>query len=112
MRRGERIMVFGARRRGFGLVELVIVFAIGAIISGAAFASFSSGWWYGGNSAAAWREARRLARWLGAAVRAVKPAGFVSPVTDFYTTNPIARASAVMAECSALASGRLRQAAE
>ena len=39
-------------------------------------------------------------------------AGFVSPVTDFYTTNPIARASAVMAECSALASGRLRQAAE
>jgi NADH-quinone oxidoreductase subunit G len=39
-------------------------------------------------------------------------AGFVSPVSDFYQTNPIARASAVMAECSALASGRLRQAAE
>ncbi len=39
-------------------------------------------------------------------------AGFVSPVGDFYQTNPIARASAVMAECSALASGRLRQAAE
>ena len=39
-------------------------------------------------------------------------AGFVSPITDFYQTNPIARASAVMAECSALASGRLRQAAE
>ncbi|MFA6966917.1 NADH-quinone oxidoreductase subunit NuoG [Bosea sp. (in: a-proteobacteria)] len=39
-------------------------------------------------------------------------AGFVSPVTDFYQTNPIARASAVMAECSALASGRLQQAAE
>jgi NADH-quinone oxidoreductase subunit G len=39
-------------------------------------------------------------------------AGFVSPVTDFYQTNPIARASAVMAECSALASGRMRQAAE
>ncbi|SIQ51227.1 NADH-quinone oxidoreductase subunit NuoG [Bosea sp. TND4EK4] len=38
--------------------------------------------------------------------------GFVSPVTDFYQTNPIARASAVMAECSALASGRMRQAAE
>lgn len=38
--------------------------------------------------------------------------GFVSPVADFYQTNPIARASAVMAECSALASGRLRQAAE
>ncbi len=39
-------------------------------------------------------------------------AGFVSPVADFYQTNPIARASAVMAECSALASGRLQQAAE
>lgn len=39
-------------------------------------------------------------------------AGFVSPIGDFYTTNPIARASAVMAECSALASGRMRQAAE
>ena len=38
--------------------------------------------------------------------------GFVSPVGDFYQTNPIARASAVMAECSALASGRMRQAAE
>jgi NADH-quinone oxidoreductase subunit G len=38
--------------------------------------------------------------------------GFVSPVHDFYLTNPIARASAVMAECSALAQGRLTQAAE
>jgi NADH-quinone oxidoreductase subunit G len=37
---------------------------------------------------------------------------FTSPVTDFYLTNPIARASAVMAECSSLASGRMRQAAE
>jgi len=34
-----------------------------------------------------------------------------SPVKDFYLTNPIARASAVMGECAALASG-LRQAAE
>jgi NADH-quinone oxidoreductase subunit G len=33
-------------------------------------------------------------------------------VDDFYLTNPIARASAVMAECSALAKGRLQQAAE
>jgi NADH-quinone oxidoreductase subunit G len=33
-------------------------------------------------------------------------------VTDFYLTNPIARASAVMAECSALASGAARTAAE
>lgn len=39
-------------------------------------------------------------------------AGFASTVGDFYQTNPIARASAVMAECSALASGRMRQAAE
>jgi len=37
---------------------------------------------------------------------------FVSPVVDFYATNPIARASAVMAECSALAQGLARQAAE
>ncbi|TDR94227.1 NADH-quinone oxidoreductase subunit NuoG [Enterovirga rhinocerotis] len=29
-------------------------------------------------------------------------AGFVSPVADFYLTNPIARASRIMAECSAL----------
>ena len=33
-------------------------------------------------------------------------------VADFYFTNPIARASAVMAECSALAAGRLAEAAE
>jgi NADH-quinone oxidoreductase subunit G len=39
-------------------------------------------------------------------------APFVSAVQDFYLTNPIARASAVMAECSALARGRARQAAE
>ncbi|MEN9707888.1 MAG: hypothetical protein RIQ68_296 [Pseudomonadota bacterium] len=37
---------------------------------------------------------------------------FTSAVDDFYLTNPIARASAVMAECSALAKGRLQQAAE
>jgi NADH-quinone oxidoreductase subunit G len=35
-----------------------------------------------------------------------------SSVEDFYLTNPIARASAVMAECSRLASGRLLTAAE
>ncbi|MDF2115257.1 NADH-quinone oxidoreductase subunit NuoG [Roseiarcaceae bacterium H3SJ34-1] len=35
-----------------------------------------------------------------------------SPITDFYLTNPIARASSVMAECSALARGRMLQAAE
>jgi NADH-quinone oxidoreductase subunit G len=37
---------------------------------------------------------------------------FVSAVTDFYLTNPIARASAVMAECSALARDGFKQAAE
>lgn len=39
-------------------------------------------------------------------------APFASPISDFYLTNPIARASAVMAECSAVASGFARQAAE
>jgi NADH-quinone oxidoreductase subunit G len=33
-------------------------------------------------------------------------APFVAPVRDFYLTNPIARASVTMAECSALAAGR------
>ena len=39
-------------------------------------------------------------------------APFRSPVTDFYTTNPIARASAIMAQCSALARGERAVAAE
>jgi NADH-quinone oxidoreductase subunit G len=39
-------------------------------------------------------------------------APFTSTVEDFYLTNPIARASAVMAECSRLASGRMLTAAE
>ena len=39
-------------------------------------------------------------------------AAFVSPVADFYLTNPIARASAVMAECSALARNNFKAAAE
>ncbi|MGH6817943.1 MAG: NADH-quinone oxidoreductase subunit NuoG [Methylovirgula sp.] len=49
-----------------------------------------------------------------AAVEAGAPsaAPFISPIVDFYVTNPIARASAVMAECSALARGLLQQAAE
>ncbi len=37
---------------------------------------------------------------------------FASAVEDFYLTNPVARASAVMAECSALARGGLKAAAE
>jgi NADH-quinone oxidoreductase subunit G len=39
-------------------------------------------------------------------------APFGSSVEDFYFTNPIARASAVMAECSAIAQGRTMTAAE
>jgi NADH-quinone oxidoreductase subunit G len=37
---------------------------------------------------------------------------FVSPIRDFYLTNPIARASAVMAECSAMRLGPVSEAAE
>ena len=40
-----------------------------------------------------------------------KKAKFAPAVTEFYLTNPIARSSAVMGECAALASG-LKQAAE
>ena len=43
---------------------------------------------------------------------ALSKAPFRSPVTDFYLTNPIARSSAIMAECSAVAAGAFRQAAE
>jgi NADH-quinone oxidoreductase subunit G len=39
-------------------------------------------------------------------------APFVSKIADFYLTNPIARASAVMAECAALSDSLTRQAAE
>ncbi len=42
----------------------------------------------------------------------VEKTAFKSPVEDFYLTNPIARASAVMAECSRLASGQMLTAAE
>ncbi|MGA7657267.1 MAG: NADH-quinone oxidoreductase subunit NuoG [Methylocella sp.] len=39
-------------------------------------------------------------------------APFVPAVADFYLTNPIARASSVMAECTAVAQGLAREAAE
>jgi NADH-quinone oxidoreductase subunit G len=39
-------------------------------------------------------------------------AGFANVIRDFYLTNPIARASKVMAECSALAKTRAAEAAE
>jgi len=42
----------------------------------------------------------------------IDKAPFASPVRDFYLTNPIARASRVMAQCSALIGGRRAQAAE
>jgi NADH-quinone oxidoreductase subunit G len=42
----------------------------------------------------------------------VEKTPFRSSVEDFYLTNPIARASAVMAECSRLASGQMLTAAE
>ena len=48
---------------------------------------------------------------LAAASGALDKAPLRSSVTDFYLTNPIARASAIMAECSQLQSG-LKQAAE
>jgi NADH-quinone oxidoreductase subunit G len=43
---------------------------------------------------------------------AVTKQALISPVKDFYLTNPIARASAVMAECSKLAQNTLAVAAE
>jgi NADH-quinone oxidoreductase subunit G len=50
------------------------------------------------------------------ALRAAAPAATAAPfhpaVRDFYSTNPIARASAVMAECSALSRSLMRAAAE
>ena len=50
---------------------------------------------------------------LAAGGGALERAPFASPVADFYLTNPIARASRVMAECSALrARGAALQAAE
>jgi NADH-quinone oxidoreductase subunit G len=55
-----------------------------------------------------WQDVKALGKLGGRLTKAP----FVSPVTDFYLTNPIARASAVMAECSALARSGFKQAAE
>jgi NADH-quinone oxidoreductase subunit G len=55
-----------------------------------------------------WQSLRNLTRLGGR----LSKAAFVSSVKDFYLTNPIARASAVMAECSALARSGFKQAAE
>ncbi|WP_438277885.1 NADH-quinone oxidoreductase subunit NuoG [Nitrobacter sp.] len=42
----------------------------------------------------------------------IEKSPFTAAIDDYYLTNPIARASAVMAECSRLASGRMLTAAE
>ncbi|HEX7883506.1 MAG TPA: molybdopterin-dependent oxidoreductase, partial [Afipia sp.] len=49
---------------------------------------------------------------LAARGGSVEKGAFKSAAADFYLTNPIARASAVMAECSKLASGQMLTAAE
>src|SRR5437764_10350164 len=49
---------------------------------------------------------------LGSRGGAPEKAPFRSAVADFYLTNPIARASAIMAECSGLARGECARAAE
>jgi NADH-quinone oxidoreductase subunit G len=51
-------------------------------------------------------------RTLAAKGGSVEKAPFKTSVEDFYLSNPIARASAVMAECSRLASGQMLTAAE
>ncbi len=53
-------------------------------------------------------DIQKLARLGGS----VDKTPFTSPVGDFYLTNPIARASAIMAECSALAGAAAKTAAE
>ena len=53
-------------------------------------------------------DVEKLARLGGSTDKAP----FVSAVADFYLTNPVARASAIMAECSALAGSAAKTAAE
>jgi len=43
------------------------------------------------------------ADWKGEPTGTMSDAPFVSPIQDFYLTNPIARASETMAACSAVA---------
>jgi NADH-quinone oxidoreductase subunit G len=49
---------------------------------------------------------------MDAAAAGLSKEPFVSPVTDYFRTNPIARASSIMVECSELALRRLQVAAE
>jgi NADH-quinone oxidoreductase subunit G len=53
-------------------------------------------------------DIKKLAKLAGTAEKTP----FHSAVADFYLTNPIARASAIMAECSALANAAAKTAAE
>jgi NADH-quinone oxidoreductase subunit G len=53
-----------------------------------------------------------VARLGGRAAGKLGAGSFVSPIRDFYLTNPIARASRVLAECSALQLGPVAEAAE
>ena len=57
-------------------------------------------------SARSWPSGPADIRQLSAMTGDVDKAPFRSVIDDYYLTNPIARASAVMAECSALAEGR------
>jgi NADH-quinone oxidoreductase subunit G len=59
-------------------------------------------------------EAGKLQDILALTAGKVKPSKepFMSPIRDFYMTNPIARSSSIMAECSALNAGRVAVAAE
>ena len=54
---------------------------------------------------------RRMPQKLAALGGAADKAPFRSSIADFYFTNAIARSSAVMAECSAIAHGRTAKAA-
>ncbi|MFC7400368.1 NADH-quinone oxidoreductase subunit NuoG [Chelatococcus sp. GCM10030263] len=58
------------------------------------------------------RESAAITTLAAGSAGTIDAAAFVSPIVDFYLTNAIARASTVMAECSALAHGAERQAAE
>jgi NADH-quinone oxidoreductase subunit G len=65
-----------------------------------------------GREAAAGLDLAALAGKEGGGTGELSDAPFVSAVSDFYLTNPIARASVTMAECAALASGAAKIAAE
>src|SRR5215467_279487 len=79
-----------------------------AQLRGALFKAFPHLQRVGTNAPGGPDDVRRLAMLDGATGKGP----FRSPIEDFYLTNPIARASAVMAECSALAERAAATAAE